>query len=127
MDPVEGRSKFFNKEVPANGMLSSKSVKGKVAMVSVAMKGSTQECSAKLVESLNNRKHFFFDIRVFTLSRRKLALEISNSRFTILHNDSAQLIITGISINVERLVVIRIAEQRDLSFEGMLVDGCLPK
>jgi hypothetical protein len=69
-------------------------------------------------------KKFFFHGGVIALSRIELARIVSNW-LVVLHNQSTQLIITGIGINVKWEVMIQIAKHGILSNQSLHHVKCI--
>ena len=107
----EGWVEVFNEQAPAEhtrvGVVGRE---GKVAMVSIDTDVGAKEKGAKGAQGFDNGKEFLFDGGVVLLSRSQFAAVVGNG-MVMLFDDSTELQIGGICVDVERRVRIGIAKE----------------
>jgi len=68
---------------------------------------AAKEHGAKLLKGFNNRKKLFLHCSIVVLSWCKLGGRKQN-RFILLHDNGSKLIVTGISLDVKRKIMVRV-------------------
>ena len=107
-------------QTPCHNPIGSNSVLGQVNVISVDVDLGTPWNRATFLEDLHNTWHFFVNGRVFELCSGQFLREECNG-VTVLLNDSAQLQIRCVGVDIARDVGIQKSEEH--LFGDMLLDG----
>ena len=103
---------FFKEDFPSQNSLGreGRETVSDILVVRVNVQLSTKQHGSELLESFNNRQEFFFNCSIVLLGRVEFA-RVKGDRLILLFNNSTQLEIRCIGLDVKWEIMIRIDQK----------------